>query len=54
MKVRISFTLDIDPEAWMEEFGTEPTMSRSEVRQDVVNFVRSDIVEGLHDRGVLK
>lgn len=49
MKVKIEFTVDIDPKAWVEEFATE----RSEVRRDVKDFVRGEVMEDLNDRGVL-
>ena len=50
MKVKIEITVDIDPEAWMDEFGSE----RCEVRKEVKGFVKGEIMETLGDRGVLR
>lgn len=49
MKVRVEFTIDIDPEAWAEEYGVE----RSEVREDVKQHFVSDAFMSAADLGVL-
>ena len=34
MKIKVSFTIDIDPESWAENYG----ISRHNVREDVQRF----------------
>lgn len=44
MKVKIQFTVDIDPEAWEREYS--PSVS---VRQDVNDYVRNSVLAHLDD-----
>lgn len=39
MKVRVTLVVDVDQEAWCEEYGTE----RSNVREDVKSYVLTNI-----------
>lgn len=48
MKVRIAFTVDIDPEAWVLEYGTDP----SGVREDVQGWATHMVRSAMEDRGV--
>lgn len=38
MKVKIELTLDVNPESWGEDYGSEGV---AEVRQDVKEYVRN-------------
>lgn len=49
MKVRIDFTIDINPNAWIDEYGTEP----SEIRSDVQRHVQNSSVAQLESLGML-
>ena len=48
MKVKINFTVDIDKEAWIIEYGTEP----SKVREDVKAFAEYSIHQHLDEIGM--
>lgn len=48
MRVRVSFTVDVDPGAWMDEYGVE----RSEVRADVLRYVENSVRAHLDDLGL--
>jgi hypothetical protein len=48
MKVRISFTIDIDADAWAAEYGIDP----KDVRKDVQSYVGSEAWSWLRDRGL--
>ena len=50
MKVRIDVTVDIDQEAWAEEFLLEP----NEVRKDVRVYFRGLVLEQLSNLGLAK
>jgi len=45
MKVRVAFTLDVDPEGWANEFGIE----RAEVSQDVKVYFETIATSQLRD-----
>lgn len=45
MKIRVAFTLDVDDEAWADEFGLE----RSEVRDDVKVYFETISIAQLRD-----
>jgi len=49
MKVKVSFTLDVDVEAWMREYGIE----RDEVRDDVLTLAEDAIHSHLLNLGLL-
>jgi hypothetical protein len=49
MKVSVKFTLDVDVEAWMREYGID----RSEVREDVHDLVSEAILQHLDNLGLL-
>jgi hypothetical protein len=51
VKVTISVTVDIDPEAWTLNYGVEGSAA---IRADVKEYGRSTIIEQLKDVGVLK
>ena len=46
MKIRISFTVDIDPEVWALEYG----LDRSEVRADVQTYIAESVRQDLASR----
>ena len=50
MKVKIEFTVDIDPEAWAEEYG----LARGDVREDVKAWVSSQTITQIHTEGLWK
>ncbi|MGV9659156.1 hypothetical protein ACWDR5_19590 [Streptomyces koyangensis] len=39
MKIRLTFTVEVDPEEWMKTYGGE----RSDVRSDVHSYFRAQI-----------
>ncbi len=41
MKVRVTVTVEIDPDAWMQTYGVE----RDEVRRDVREYVEGSVHE---------
>jgi hypothetical protein len=43
MKVKISFTVDIDPKQWADTYG----IVVSDVREDVKDYVRSMVITQL-------
>jgi hypothetical protein len=49
VKVRVVLDLDIDPDAWMLEYGVE----RAEVRKDVQEYVANGTRDHLSSLGVL-
>lgn len=49
MKVRIEFTVDIDVDAWMLDYGID----RGEVNADVKKYVKYGVMEHLAGLGVL-
>lgn len=49
MKVRVTVTVDVDPEAWIAEYGVE----RAEVRADVARHVAATVDAHLGALGVL-
>lgn len=51
MKVKASFTVDVDEEAWSQEYGTQ---TAAEIRGDVKHHVESYAVMQLQSLGVLK
>lgn len=50
MKVRCSFVVDIDPEAWQQAYGVDA----AEVKEDVKTYVEVGAVEHLRELGLLK
>lgn len=48
MKVRIAFTVDIDPIAWAENYG----VSSSDVRPDVQNYAEQVVLQQFEESGV--
>lgn len=49
MKVKVEFTIDIDADAWAEEYGID----RSAVREDVKDKLATDAVMQTADLGLL-
>ena len=49
MKIKIEFTVDVDPEAWELNYGT----SRNEIRNDVKGYVENIVLGQLDVVGVL-
>lgn len=49
MKVRIAFTVDIDPDAWALEYG----VPLAEVRSDVQDYVRYGVIGDFQARELL-
>ena len=50
MKVRISLTVDIDPDAWTMNYGVEGAEA---IRKDVREYVTHGVYDGLSVTGVL-
>lgn len=50
MKVKIEFTVDIDQENWVLNYGCEP----HQVRDDVKSYCQYGVVGQLENVGVLK
>jgi len=50
MKVRISFTVDVDAEAWMGEYG----VGRDEVRSDVQEHAAYLVAQLYREMGVAR
>ncbi|WP_248579884.1 hypothetical protein [Nocardioides sp. InS609-2] len=50
MKVRVEFTIEVEPAGWVEAYGVEP----SEVRADVKDYAHTMVVMHLADLGVLR
>jgi len=49
MKIKIEFTVDVDPEAWELNYGT----SRNEIRDNVKDYVLNIVLHQLDVVGVL-
>lgn len=49
MKIRVSFTVDVDPVAWSREYGT----TREDVRADVNLYVHNATHAQFDSQGVL-
>ena len=49
MKIKIEFTVDVDPDAWELNYGT----NRNEVRDDVKGYIRNIALRQLDFVGVL-
>jgi len=49
MKVKVSFTIDIDPDVWIENYGCE----KKDVRQDVIDYVYHGTYTQFEDMGYL-
>lgn len=49
MKVKVSFTLDVDVQAWAAEYGIDP----AEVRADVRNHTEQGVRDQLGGLGLL-
>ena len=49
MRVRVSFTVDIDAEAWAETYG----LTKAEVRADVQDYARHEVLDQLMTVGML-
>lgn len=52
MKVRVAFTVEVDPVEWTSEFGVEP----SDVREDVRNYIAHELVwaSSAHADGLIR
>lgn len=51
MKIRVAFTVEINPEAWQLNYGN---MEPAEIRRDVQTYVEDSVVSGLRDMGLWK
>lgn len=49
MRVRVSFVVDVDVEAWMSEYG----VAREDVRDDVRTYIENGALDQLRDFGLL-
>lgn len=45
MKIRIAMTLDVDVEAWADEFGIDTTDVRADVARWAENGLRAQLAE---------
>lgn len=52
MMIRISLTVDVDPDAWATEYGLDST-SREAIRTDVREHVQSSVRDHLSALGLL-
>lgn len=52
MKIRISFTVNLDPDAWALDQGLDPK-DKPAIREDLQNYVEGYVQEWLADRGML-
>lgn len=52
MKVRVTFTVDIDLDAWEENYGVSAS-DKAALRQDVQTYVRNGALDQLALVGVL-
>lgn len=43
MKVVVTMAIEVDPATWAELYGADPDMSRREVREDVKQYVSSQV-----------
>lgn len=50
MKVKIAFTVDIDPDTWTMNYGIE---GASEIREDVKEFAKNAVIDQFGAIGVL-
>jgi phosphoribosylformimino-5-aminoimidazole carboxamide ribonucleotide (ProFAR) isomerase len=50
MKVKVSLTLDIDPQAWADTYGIDA----SAVREDVKNYAENIVLTQFGQDGLLK
>ena len=50
MKVKVSFTLDLDSEAWQRDYG----VAKENVRADVQTYVENGTKDHLRELGLLK
>ena len=50
MKVKVSFTIEIDADAWELNYGTP----RQDIREDVKNYAESAVIEQFAAVGVLE
>jgi hypothetical protein len=51
MKVRVSFTVDIDPEAWDANYGTG--REAKAIRADVQTYIENGVKDQLRELGLL-
>lgn len=51
MKVKIEFTLDVDPKAWSSNYGVT---GAAEIREDIRRYVEGDVTEFFRSNGYLK
>lgn len=49
MKIRVSFAVDVDPDAWIQEYGT----ARTDIRRDVQRHLEQDARAQLDSLGLL-
>lgn len=49
MKVRVTFTVDIDPDAWEAEYG----VPRAELREDVNSHIEGSVLAHFDSLGLL-
>lgn len=50
MRVRVNFTIDLDPEQYREVFETE--LDKGQIREEIQERAISDCVLGLGDEGI--
>ena len=51
MKVKVSFTVEIDADAWVANYGTEPKPAK--IRDDVKIYCEGAVIDQLEAVGVL-
>lgn len=53
MKVRVAFTIDVDPQAWEANYGV-PASDPGAIRRDVQTYVENGARDHMRDLGLLK
>jgi hypothetical protein len=51
VKVKIEFTLDVNPDAWSSNYGVT---GAAKIREDVRRYVESDVTDFFRSHGFLK
>lgn len=47
MKIKLQFTIDVNPDAWIEAYGVD----RADVRDDVRDYVRNSVTAHMIENG---
>lgn len=53
MKVRINYTIDVDPDGWRRQYGS-PGTDLAEIRADIQAYAETLMTDHCRDLGLLK